>query len=200
MVSRDKPRPPPLRSCRGRTHGYHSSSLSSSIATSESLSSSSSFSSLGRFMPRLSGVPASAMAWSPPAGGLDGRPWVVEEPPLGTGALNMLCWRSVISTGAVAPVVILKVPSSLATMLDFDLAYEIFCALVSLSVRWLATIDLDIPSAGQRTQNHPRTSWPEWMFEYRDRQYVPDLAFWLSSAQQHRGLDRVSRRAGTEPS
>jgi hypothetical protein len=40
----------------------------------------------------------------------------------------MLCWRSVTSTrAAVEAVGILKVPSSLAMMLDLDLAYEIFC-------------------------------------------------------------------------
>ena len=45
----------------------------------------------------------------------------------GTGALKMLCWRSVTSTWAAVEVVgILKVPSSLAMMLDLDLAYEIF--------------------------------------------------------------------------
>jgi hypothetical protein len=42
----------------------------------------------------------------------------------------MLCWRSVTSTrAAVEAVGILKVPSSLAMMLDLDLAYEIFCVV-----------------------------------------------------------------------
>ena len=75
--------------------GYHSSSLSSSIATSESLSSSAaacSSSSLGRFTPRLSGVPASAMRWSAP-GGFAGRPGRLRPAggAPGTGALKMLC-------------------------------------------------------------------------------------------------------------
>jgi hypothetical protein len=67
------------------------------------------------------------MTWSAP-GGLDGRLGAAAGAP-GTGALKMLCWRSVTSTrAAVAAAGILKVPSSLAMMLDLDRAYEIFCA------------------------------------------------------------------------
>ena len=73
------------------------------------------------------------MAWSAPVEGFEGRPWVADWPAEGSGALKMLCWRSVTSTAAAAPVVILKVPSSLAITLDFDLAYVTFCVVVSSS-------------------------------------------------------------------
>lgn len=104
--------------------GYHSSSLSSSMATSESLSSSSS--SLGRLVPRLAGDAAS-VASVPPGFNVPEAADVVGAAWPGTGALNMLCWRSVTSTCAAEAVVgSLKVPSSFATTLDLDFAYDIF--------------------------------------------------------------------------
>lgn len=104
------------------------------MATSESLESLESLfpsaSSLGRFVPLLSGVPASLTTWSVPAGGFGGRPATAPVPAAvepGTGALNMLCCRSVTSTWAAEAVLgSLNVPSSLATVLDFDFAYAIF--------------------------------------------------------------------------
>ena len=100
--------------------GYYSSSLSSSIATSESLSSSPS-SSRVRFVPRLSGVPASFITWSAPPGALTGAPEAAFGAEPGRGALKMLCWRSVTSTFA-AEVGSWKVPSSSASLRDLDLA------------------------------------------------------------------------------
>lgn len=97
----------------------HSSSLSSSIATSPSLSSSSS--SRVRFWPRFSSASSLFEAWV--AAGTVG--FSKADP--GGGALKILCWSSVCST-TVAPVVvgILNVPSSFATKCDLDLAYWIF--------------------------------------------------------------------------
>jgi hypothetical protein len=101
--------------------GYHSSSLSSSIATSESLSCSSS--SLGRFVPLLAGEAASVASAPPGFNVAAGAAFVAGAAWPGTGALKMLCWRSVTSTWAADAVWgSLKVPSSLATTLDLDLA------------------------------------------------------------------------------
>jgi ubiquitin-like-conjugating enzyme ATG10 len=111
-------------------HCNYSSSLSSSMATSPSSLSSSDDSYLGRFVPRLPGVLTSSATCSV-AWGLDGSPAGLEPVAAalpGAGALKMLCWRSVTSTSA-APMDefgILKVPSSLATKCDLDLAYWIF--------------------------------------------------------------------------
>lgn len=93
------------------------------MATSLSSSSSSS-SSLPRFWPLFSAESASFMAWSAVEGGLVGSPWAAAP---GTGALKMLCWSSVTWTFVDANgLANLKVPSSLAIVLDFVLAYSIF--------------------------------------------------------------------------
>lgn len=94
-----------------------------------SLSSSSSSSSRGRFCPLVSSLVVDA------AGGLDGSAddalgAAVVEP--GTGALKILCCKSVRSAGAFAAVGNLKVPSSFAMMLDLDLAYDTFYAPVRM--------------------------------------------------------------------
>lgn len=105
-----------------------------------SLSSSSSSSSRDRFCPLFSSVVVAAV------GGFDGSAddtlgtAVVVEP--GTGALKILCCKSVSSAGAFADVGILKVPSSFAMMLDLDFAYETFYAPVRMILSGMACVYL----------------------------------------------------------